>query len=119
MTVRQALGQFVGSIGQAFAGKMGGLGAFLGPVFGAIGNLIGGGRRRGIVVEKVIEPITVRPENLSFGVAAHPASAIFGGRWSATGAGFDVNVVMKGDAGQLFEAKVASALHDSLGFEGV
>lgn len=106
-SVREALGSLASGLGQMLGSRIGGpLGAFLGPVFGALGGLIGR-KRKGIVVEKVIDPITVRPESLSFGLGMNPASALLSGRAFPTGAGYMV-VDFKNGADKLVNAWVGN-----------
>lgn len=91
-----------------------------GAVISAIGGLFGGlfGKKKGIVVEKIIEPIRVAPQSLSYGLGANPASAIFGGRAIASGAGFNINVEYKDDTGEYIVAKVTRAILDEGRMEG-
>jgi len=91
-----------------------------GSIISAVGSLFGGlfGKKKTITVDKVIDPIRVAPQSLSYGLGANPASAIFGGRATASGAGFTVQVEYKDGTGEIVVAKVANQIFDESRFEG-
>lgn len=114
------------SKGEALANSLGrlidrfapGWGAVIGAVGGLLGNLFGFGGGRGIIVEKVIDPIVVKPEHLSFGLGMMPSSTLMRGEFSPTGAGYMVQVEMKGEAKEWLSAAIAGQIQDEVQFGG-
>ena len=94
-----------------------------GPIGGAIGNLLGAlaekfGQKGETLKTEVINPIAVYPLNLSMMLGNNPAGAVLGNRGINTGAGFMVQVEMKGEAGEMFTAKVVENLGLQNAMEG-
>lgn len=107
-----ALVEGIGTLVDRFAP---GFGAIIGAVGGLFGELFG--KKKSIVVEKIIEPIRVAPQSLSYGLGANPASAIFGGRAVASGAGH-ITIDFKNGAQDLVTAWVTDGLLDESNMEG-
>lgn len=103
---RQALAQLASSfISQMIPGP---IGAGIGAVVGA---LIGG-RHRPVVVEKIIDPVKIDTQSLSFMFSANPSSAAFGGRLIQTGGAFSIQIGFEDGADQVLTARVASNLYN-------
>lgn len=104
--VRQSLAQLASSlISQMIPGPIGaGLGAIAGALIG--------GRHRPVVVEKIIDPVKIDTESLSFMFSANPGSAGFGGRLVQTGGAFSIQIGFEDGADQVLTAKVASNLYN-------
>jgi len=94
-----------------------------GGIFGAVGGLIDtlkGKKGRGIVVEKILDPVKTLPESATIFSAANPASLLFAGGMANIGAGFaKVVVELKGDADRIFTSKVASRAYNEALLEGM
>ena len=94
-----------------------------GPIGGAIGNLLGAlaekfGQKGETLKTEVINPVATYPANLSMMLGANPAGAIYGNRAMSTGAAFTIQVEMKGEAGEMFTAKVVENLGLQNAMEG-
>lgn len=91
-----------------------------GAVISAVGGLFGGifGGKKSVVVEKIIEPIRVAPQSLSYGLGANPASAIFSGRAVMSGAGNTTNIAFHDGAQELVKAWVTQGIQDEARMEG-
>lgn len=104
--VRQSLAQLASSlISQMIPGPIGaGLGAIAGALIG--------GRHRPVVVEKIIDPVKIDTESLSFAFSANPSSAGFGGRLVHTGGAFTVEIGFTDGADDVLAAKVAGSFYN-------
>jgi len=90
------------------------------PILGPLGGLVGAlfslfSKPKVQKVEVENEPLRTFVENMAYTYAMHPASALAGGRARAIGPQFQpaqtVEIELKGEAGDLFAAKVATHLH--------
>lgn len=119
------LGNVLNARGNARYGAFGGALDFFMPqfggIFGALGGLIGSLMRpKRVVVDRIIEPVKTLPQELSIFGAGNPASRLYTGAYALLGAAFPaIQITMKGDAGKMFEAKLASEAYDQMVLSGI
>jgi hypothetical protein len=104
----QSILSIAGQLAPSFAPWAG----LLGGVVNFVSSLFGGGKKTQ-PVEVVNEPVVHFAQSTTYGFAANPASAALGGRLLLAGAGAtpaQVEIELKGDASELFAAKVADRI---------
>lgn len=106
----QALGTLVDRFAPGFGAVIGALGGLFGKIFG---------KKKQAVDVKVVDPVVIAPSSLSYALGANPASAIFGMRGLASGAGYMVQIGLSGDAKDLFYTYTSEAADNQAYREGV
>lgn len=122
--INNALRAFAGSLVQSVAGMFGGglMGTLLGGVASVgLGYIFGKllGKNKGLIVEKIIDPVKIDNEDLSMNLGANPGSALYGGRGRVGGAGFNVNIAFIGEAKEVLTGWVANGMSRQNLYDGM